>query len=59
MDRSDAVKRTERVKADAYAVCHECGAEPATNDPFRWARKHAEKTGHVPSVIVTYDIHKA
>ncbi len=52
-------KRTICVRFDTHAACHECGAEPVKQEPWRWARRHAEKTGHSPTVTVSYDIHKA
>ncbi len=50
-------KRTEKVFAEAVACCVECGAEDPGGRAYAWARKHALNTGHVPTVIVAWDIH--
>lgn len=49
-------KKTFRVLADVMAVCNECCTEAAC-DASKWAREHALKTGHCPTVIMTYDVH--
>lgn len=51
-------KATTVVRSDTTVFCGDCGCDPVTDDPWRWARRHAEKTGHIPTVHVQYDIHK-
>lgn len=49
--------KTIRVQFDKVACCPTCDADHGTMEAFRWARTHALKTGHVPTVTVIYDIH--
>ena len=51
------MRLTEKIKANEIACCHECGSELSGNgSAFKWAREHAIKTGHSPTVEVSYDI---
>lgn len=52
-------KETIVVNMGADAHCIDCGDEVmGKQDAWRWARRHAEETGHCPTVMVTYDVHK-
>jgi hypothetical protein len=47
--------RRMKIQSDVTAVCG-CGAECMDDDPFKWARHHADKHHHIPTVFVQYDI---
>lgn len=38
------------------ACCHDCTFEVTGRFAERDARRHAEETGHIPTLEVTYDI---
>jgi hypothetical protein len=51
-------KDTVVVNMGPIARCFDCGdGATGKENAWRWARQHAAKTGHCPTVTVTYDVH--
>ena len=51
--------RGYKILATKMACCHDCGFEVTGTFAEREARRHADETGHVPTLEVAYDIHPA
>lgn len=49
-------KRTDKVCIDVEASRSECGTESVAKDGWKWAREHAERTGHTVTVVAAYDL---